>query len=394
MPDTSRRSPLFVVFSIVVVDLIAFGIVIPVLPFYADSMGASAAVLGLMLSAYAAMQFVFAPIWGRLSDRIGRRPVLLFTIAGTATSLLLLGLADSLLGLFAARLLGGVFGANISVASAYITDVTPEEERTRWMGMLGASFGVGFILGPAVGGLLSPYGYNVPMLVAAGVAALNLAHAFIALPEPDRRQAREEATGDRAGALQHPVTRRLVAANLVFSLAVTQLEAVFAFFMMDRFSYDARDVAWILVLMAVVMGGVQGGGMRALAARFGERQLLIGGSVVLGISMAVVPWMFTVPILLIPLLFSSIGRGVSQPSLMSLVSVTADAAQRGAVMGRFQSAASLARIFGPALAGVLYDAEVFAPFLLAGALMAVVVVLSLGLPPGKLGGDVSDATAV
>jgi DHA1 family tetracycline resistance protein-like MFS transporter len=355
-----------------------------VLPFYTESMGASAAILGLMLSAYAAMQFVFAPIWGRLSDRIGRRPVLLFTVAGTAGALLLLGLADSLLGLFAARLLGGVFGANISVASAYITDVTPEEERTRWMGMLGASFGVGFVLGPAIGGLLSPYGYAVPMLVASAVAGANLAYTFFALPEPDNRQTRDTPGAERESSLRQPLVRRLVITNLAFSLAVTQLEAVFAFFMMDRFRYDAQDVAWILVLMAVVMVGVQGGGMRALASRFGERQLLITGSAVLGLSMAVTPWMYSVPVLLIPLLLSSVGRGVSQPSMMSLVSVTADASERGTVMGRFQSAASLARVFGPAMAGLLYDVEVFAPFLLAGGLMAVVVVLAVGLPHGHV----------
>ena len=156
MPAARARSTLPILFSVVVVDLIGFGIVIPVLPFYAESFGASASVLGLLLAAYAAMQFLLAPVWGRLSDRIGRRPVLLATIAGTSGGLLVLGLADSLFWLFVGRTIAGAFAANVSVASAYISDVTDEHERTRWMGMLGASFGVGFLLGPAIGGLLAP----------------------------------------------------------------------------------------------------------------------------------------------------------------------------------------------------------------------------------------------
>ena len=156
-----------------IVDLIGFGIVMPVLPFWATDLGASGWTYGLIQSSYALSQFLLAPVWGRVSDRFGRRPVLLVTIAGTSASLAWLGMAESLAGLFAARILAGGFAANISVASAYITDVTDEQERTRWMGMLGASFGIGFLLGPAIGGLLAPYGYAVPMLAAAGLAALN-----------------------------------------------------------------------------------------------------------------------------------------------------------------------------------------------------------------------------
>ena len=185
----SRRGSLASLFAIVIVDLVGFGVVIPILPFYAESFGASATVLGLLLTCYAAMQFFFAPVWGRWSDRVGRRPVMLLTIAGTAVALLVMGLASSLAWLFVARLLGGLFGANISVASAYITDVTSEEERTRFMGFLGASFGLGFILGPAIGGLLAPYGYNVPMFFAAGLAAVNFLVALRYLREPERSPA-------------------------------------------------------------------------------------------------------------------------------------------------------------------------------------------------------------
>ena len=161
---------------------------VPVLPFWAKEFGASGLQLGLVLSVYAAAQFVFAPFWGRLSDRVGRRPVLLCTIAGTGASLLLLGFANSYATLLIARLLAGAFAANVSVASAYVADVTAESERTRWMGMIGASFAVGFVLGPAIGGILGAYGYAVPMLFAAGLAGLNLVAAFLRLKEPERRE--------------------------------------------------------------------------------------------------------------------------------------------------------------------------------------------------------------
>jgi MFS family permease len=354
---------------------------VPVLPFYARQYGASATVLGFLLMGYAAAQFLLAPVWGRLSDRVGRRPVMLFTIGGTALSLLLLGLAPSLVWIFAARLLGGAFAANVSVASAFIADVTDESERTRWMGMLGASFGVGFLVGPAVGGLLAPLGYGVPMLAAAGLAGANLVHAAISLPEPARRGAAEAAAVQtRMGALKDPRVRRLCAANLAFALGVTQLETVFPFFMMDRFRYDAREVAFLLVGMAVVMGGIQGGGMKALSARFRERSLVVGGAILLALGFVLTPEAPTVALLLLPLAVAAAGRAVVQPALMSLVSLSAEAGSRGAVMGTFQSSASLARVVGPVVAGWLYDRSLPLPFWLAAALLALVAAIGRGLP--------------
>ena len=168
---TRNRSTLPILFSVIIIDLIGFGIVIPILPAYTKDLGASAGILGILLATHAALQFLFAPVWGRLSDRFGRRPVMLITIAGTGGALLMLGLAESILGLFISRLLSGLFSANISVATAYVADVTDESERTRWMGMVGASFGIGFILGPALGGLLHPYSASLSAFLAAGLAA-------------------------------------------------------------------------------------------------------------------------------------------------------------------------------------------------------------------------------
>jgi MFS family permease len=374
-----QRAQLAVLFSVVVVDLIGFGIVMPILPFYAREFGANAAVLGLLLTSYAAAQFVFAPVWGRLSDRVGRRKVLIATIGGTSAALLVLGLAPSLAWMFAARLLGGAFAANVSVASAYITDVTDEADRTRFMGLLGASFGVGFVLGPAIGGLLAPYGHHVPMVTAAGIAACNAVYAAFVLREPPHRSEGALAVG-RLAVLRTPAVRRLCLANLLFSLGVTQLETVFAFFMADRFGYDARQVAFVLVGMAVVMGGIQGGAMRPLAARIAERRLVSAGSALLALAFATMAWAPSVALLLLPLGVSAVGRGIAQPSLMSLASFAAPPGQRGLVMGSFQSAASLARVFGPVSAGLLYDQSLAGPFQLAAVLLALVVILAARLP--------------
>ena len=374
-----------------IVDLIGFGIVVPVLPFLAKQLGASAIALGVLVAAYSAAQFALAPFWGRLSDRIGRRRVMLITIAGTALSLLALGLSQSLLAMLAARLLGGAFAGNLGVAAAYIADVTAEQERTRWMGLLGASFGVGFVLGPAIGGALAPFGYSVPMLAAAGLAGVNWLQAALRLREPaEHARADEAPLPSRFGALRDPLVRRLCLAWLAFSLAVTQLETIFAYFMMDRFGYDAHQVAFILVGMAIVMGTIQGGGMRVLASHFGERALVIAGSLVLAGCFVVVPAVRSIGLLIAVLTVCAVSRAVVQPPLMSMASLAATAGSRGAVMGTFQSSGSLARAIGPLLAGALYALGLALPFVLGSALLLAVALLGRALPeresdPGSLG---------
>jgi multidrug resistance protein len=383
-PAPDRRG-LGVLFSVVIVDLIGFGIVMPALPFWAREFGADATTLGLLMAAYAAAQFVCAPLWGRLSDRVGRRPVMLGTIAGTAVALLAVGLAPTLTWLFVARIAAGSFAANVSVASAYISDVTAPEERTRWMGMLGASFAVGFVLGPAIGGLLQPFGHAAPMFFAAGLAALNWIVALVRLREPGRHAARE-AGGSRISVLRDPVVRRITLANLIFSLAVTQLETLFAFFMMDRFGWDMRGVAFLLVAMAVVMGGIQGGGMKALSARYPDRTLVIAGMGIMAVGFATVPAPESVGWLMLPLLLAAVGRAIAQPALQSLVSQAARPEERGVVMGAFQSSASLARVVGPAVGGVLYDVSLPAPFWMASGLLVLVAIGGRTLPRGAAGG--------
>ncbi len=376
--EREPRGSLGVLFSVIVVDLIGFGVVVPILPFWSERFGASGALLGLLLASYAAMQFLFAPVWGRLSDRVGRRPVMLITIAGTALSLLFLGLADSLFLLFCARLLGGIFGSNVSVATAYLTDVTDEADRTRWMGMIGASFAVGFTLGPPIGGILSRVGHEVPMLFAAGLATLNLAWAALRLREPEFHEERPQPNlTSRLEVLRVPMIGRICFIYFLFSLAVTQLETTFAFFMSHRFGYDELGVGLVMLAMAIVMGGIQGGGMKRLSERFPLQRLVPVGLIMMSLAFAAIPLSSTVAFLLLPLGAAAVGRGISQPPMMSLVSLEADEGSRGLVMGVFQSTASAARIVGPIAAGILYDVGQPFPYWTAAGLTAVAALLAL-----------------
>jgi len=381
-PAPRRRSTLPILFGVVVMDLIGFGIVMPILPFYAKDFHVGGSVLGLLLASYAAMQFVCAPLWGRLSDRIGRRPVMLATMTGAGLALLGVGLSTSLVPLFVARILGGAFAGNISVATAYVTDVTDDSERTRWMGMVGASYGVGFLLGPAIAFGLIGYGNNVPVLAAAGLSVVNLLFAATSLREPQVHRGAPASDALRAQVLADPRVRILGLTNLFFALAVTQLESMFAFFLMDRFGADEHEVLLFMVGMAVVMAGIQGGGMRALAARFGERPLLLGGAATMVVAFALLPAVPSEALLIAPLALAAVGRAVAQPAMMGLVSFASTPETRGVVMGTFQSRASLARVFGPFAAGVLYDVNQGAPFLLAAVLMLLSLAVATRLPSG------------
>lgn len=373
-PKADRN--LLILFSVVVLDLIGFGVVVPILPFYAQQYGASATILGILLASYSGMQFLFSSVWGRLSDHIGRKNVLLLTMGGSAVGLFILGTAHSLVMLFVGRILAGIFAANVSVASAYITDITTEENRTKGMGMIGAAFGVGFLLGPALGGALSKQGYHVPILTAAGLSIANMIYASWRLKEPARHHHVEAI---KTKVLADKYVLKMCILYLVFTLGVTQLESVFAFFMKDKFGFDAMHVAYILALMALVMIGVQGGGIRSLSKKYGEKKLLLVGSLILTTAFMFVPLLSQVSFLLIPLTLSSFGRGIAQPAMMSLVSKKASPHMRGSVMGTFQASASLGRVVGPFVAGVLYDQWHASPFYLASILLVIVMGISISL---------------
>ncbi len=374
--ESKDRSPLLIIFLVVFVDLVGFGIVIPILPYYAKAYGASATALGWLMTTYSAMQFFFAPVWGRLSDQYGRRPILVMTILGQAAAMLVLGLAPSLAWLFLARTLAGICGANISTATAYIADVTSELDRAKGMGLIGAAFGLGFIFGPAIGGVLSHWDFGAPMFAAAGLASLNALFAFFRLPEPSLspeiraqhrarrfdREAIRESLGDGR-------TRGAILLFGILTFAATQMEVVFALFIQARHGYDAQDAGWLLALMGTVMVLVQGGLIGGLSRRFGEVRLVVLGAATMSVALVVMAESQPVGPLIAALALLAFGMGMSSPSLSSLASRGARPDRRGATMGVYQSAGSLARVLGPPVAGWTYDTlGIHTPFLTAAGL--------------------------
>jgi multidrug resistance protein len=357
-----RKGSLLTIFLVVFVDLVGFGIVIPILPYYAQQYGASAWQLGWLMTTYSLMQFVVAPLWGRLSDRIGRRPVLLVSILGTAVSMTMLGFAPSLFWLFVARTFAGICAANISTAYAYIADVTTEENRAKGMGMIGAAFGLGFIFGPAIGGILSRYGYQAPMFAGAALAILNVIFAFFKLEEPPLSAEARAANrtkrfdlGNIRNALSDSRTRLAIGIFFLVTFAVTQMEVTFAIYLKALFGLDAQHAGELLALMGIIMVGIQGGAIGKLAKRFGEVRLIVAGLILCVASLAAFGSVATLSSVVIALSVLALGHGVLHPSLSSLASKGAAADRRGATMGVFQSAGSLARVVGPPSAGLLYD---------------------------------------
>ncbi len=373
-----HKKSLLIIFLVVFIDLLGFGMVIPILPYYAKSFGASATTLGWLMMCYSGMQFLFSPFWGSLSDRVGRRPIILISVFGIACSMLFLGFAQSLTWLFIGRIFAGFFGANISTASAYIADVTTAENRAKGMGMIGAAFGLGFLFGPALGGLLSEWSYGLVAYVAAGLAFFNFIFAIFALKEPPISQEERQKHRHRIDrkswlmTLSNPKTGLAILLFFLVTTAFAQLETTFAFLLLQRFGLDARHAGEILALMALVMVFIQGGAIGKLVKFLGEMRLVVIGTALMAISLSIASISFTLFAFVTALLFQALGFAITNPSLSSLVSRSADADKQGSTLGLYQSAGSLARVIGPLMAGVLFDRMGSqAPFLCAAALFAL-----------------------
>ncbi|SEK51336.1 MFS transporter [Haloferax larsenii] len=421
MTVENPRRALGVVFLIVFVDLLGFGILIPVIPLYALSFGATEFVGSLLIASYSAMQFLAAPFLGRLSDARGRRPVLLLSLTGSVIAWTLFGIAGSLAVLFAARMLAGAMGGNIATAQAYIADITSAEERAKGLGLLGAAFGLGFVFGPALGGFFAsepvvalardvlpaavPVSeFSLPSFAAALITGTNLLLAYVVLPESrppaertDAPDSRESRIDQLQSALRTPGLGALVVAFFLASFAFSALESQFIFLTNDQYAYGATENAVILTYVGLVLAAVQGGLVGPLTDRFGEYRLAVGGTAIQVLTLAAVPFspvlgQFlpavgplvsvgpTLPAGVVALLVVmtplSFGNALTNVSLNTLVSRSADDDEQGGAFGLTQSAGSLARTFGPALAGGLYTGIAFwAPFVVGGLLMLPILAL-------------------
>lgn len=368
-------------FLTVFVDLLGFGIIIPLLPFYAQNYGADPFQVTLLMATYSLVQFVFAPLWGRASDRVGRKPVLTLTLVGLGTAHLLFAWAGNLWLLFAARALAGAMAGNIAAAQAYIADVTPPDKRAQGMGLIGAAFGLGFTLGPAIGGLLAgsdPAHLNVqaPALTAAALSWLAAALAAWVLPAPPQTVpgagARRGRLRQLGSALQRPELGLLVGLFFLQTFAFAGLEGIFALWSERRMDWGPAQNGYLFAFIGLLGAAVQGGLIGRLRRRFGERALVRQGLALLGLGLALAPLAPHWLALLVPMAAMAYGLSVLTPSLNSLISTRAEATQQGQTFGLSQSAASLARILGPAWAGALFSAwSPDWPFW-SGALMAAV----------------------
>jgi DHA1 family tetracycline resistance protein-like MFS transporter len=361
-----KRSPLVVIFTTVFIDLLGFGIVIPVLPFYAEGtqFNATPRTVGLLFASYSVMQLIFSPVLGRLSDKHGRRPVLLVSIIGTGIGFLVLGFAQTLWMLFLGRILDGISGGNISTAQAYIADITTKEDRAKGMGLLGAAFGLGFIFGPAIGGILSRWGVHVPFLFAAGLCFANAILLYFTLPEtvtPDH-PARVSAAGGRGfsqliESLRKPRLGFVIIIYFLFIVAFSIMTTAFSLYTMFRFGYDAHHNGYLFAYVGLIAVIIQGVLIGRLVRRFGELPLVVVGALAFAISLFAIPFVGPGAGGLAALLIGggvfSLGNSLSGPALTSLASKTVGAAEQGTVMGVTQSAGSLARAVGPSLAAVL-----------------------------------------
>jgi len=347
--SAASRRPLLIIFLIVVVNLLGFGIIIPFLPYYAEALGASAFAVGLLFAAYSLCQLLAAPLLGELSDRWGRRPVLLLSLVGTVISFAMLAVATTVPMLFAARIVDGLSGGNISTARAYIADVTPPEKRARSYGLIGAAFGIGFILGPALGGVLARFGQSVPAWAAAAMAGAAALLTWLYLPESAHvvSAKRGPVWSEAPRMLARPRLGTLLGVDFVYWAAAGVFQTTFALFVAHRFGFDVTQTGELLALVGLIGALVQTRLVGPVVHRYGERPTLTGGLVVAALGLGLVAFAPTVPLFLAGLVPSSVGVGLAGPSLTALLSQAVDPSEQGRLQGVSSSLESLGRTVGP-----------------------------------------------
>jgi DHA1 family tetracycline resistance protein-like MFS transporter len=400
-----KNSRLLTIFLIVFIDLLGFSLILPLLPYYAESYGASATIVGLLVASYAAAQLIGAPLLGRLSDRFGRRPILLISVAGTFAGFLLLGFADPI-GRFAAglvapgaanafiigvlffsRILDGLTGGNITVAQAYITDVTDEQNRARGLGMIGAAFGLGFIIGPAVGGALSKWGYSLPAFVAASVSFLNLIMILLLLTEslsPEQRSSVSKRSRPPftlialLQALNRPKVGPLLYVRFFYGLAFATFQSIFALYA-QAIGLSLQTTGFVLAYVGVLSVIVQGGLISLLTRRFRENVLMISGLWIM--TGALLAWAFIhqLWLLLIVLLPLAFAGGVLNTVIQSIITKSVAREEVGGILGITTSLEAVTRVIAPSAGGfLLQNLGIWAPGVFSAVLMALSVVFSYG----------------
>ncbi len=378
---SKHRSPLLLMALTVLIDFTGFGLIIPLLPFWAQRLGANAVGVGLILTVYALAQFIFTPLLGSLSDRYGRKPIIITSLLIETISLALTALAGSLPILLLIRFMGGIGASNIGSAQAVVSDVTGKQDRARGMGLIGASIGLGFVIGPLLGGLLSPLGTTLPFWVAAALALANTLLVIFLLPEtrqirtaPSRRTGLQVAAWRNA--LRSPTLAALIVTNLLFTLAFTAMEALFPLFSQHIFHWGAAQNGYLFTYVGCIVVIMQGGLVGRLVKRWSEQSVLLAGLVLLALGLILLAFSNQLALLLLSVGLLSIGDGAVTPTLSTLLSFSSTQETQGATLGLAQGVAGLGRSIGPLVAGAAYILAPGTPFIAGGILVLLALLVA------------------
>ncbi|MCH8546840.1 MAG: MFS transporter [Cryomorphaceae bacterium] len=381
-----RRSPLLVLFVTIFIDLMGFGIIIPILPIFATQLGANGFIVGVVAMAYSLFQFLFAPFWGNLSDRIGRRPILLISIVIIACSYVLFAHANTLLLLLLSRVLAGIGAANISAAQAYISDISKPEERVKNFGIIGAAFGLGFIVGPMIGGIIKDaYGVIWVGYFAALMSVFNFVLAYFLL-----RESLEEKSPDKPlftnpltsviGGLRTKGIQLVLLLNFIFLLAFSKMQITATLLWHEHFHLNVKEIGYVFAYIGLMATLIQGTLLGRLNNWLGEKKLLISGTIFTGIGLLALPLVpppLFVPLELLAITFLSIGSAFLNPTMSTAVSKLSSRHAQGMALGNLQAVGSLARTFGPLAGGALYDYHYSGPYIIGFALMMGCTVIAI-----------------
>lgn len=380
------KMALLLIFFTVFIDLVGFGLIIPVLPTYAQQLHASEWEVGCLIACYSVMQFLFTPFWGRLSDKVGRRPILLVSLAASALGYLIWGFSSSLAMLFVARAVAGAGNANIAVAQAYVSDVTTPENRAKGMGLVGAAFGLGFVLGPAIGGFCVGMGLQAIGFIAAGLSLLDLVLTIFMLPEPPVRSnaATERFSKDKNfyfNTINDPKLRTSLLIFFISTFAFANMEATIVMLTHKQFQFTAEQNSWMFTYIGLLIVFVQGGMIHRLTKKYGEKKLIGIGSIMVAIGLILTPITANLWVLGLALFFLAIGSGLNNPANQSMLSKLAPAERTGGVLGVGQSLSTLGRIAGPIVGGFSFQyLGMSSPYYIGAVAMVVAFILSLKLP--------------
>ncbi|WP_066254738.1 MFS transporter [Neobacillus drentensis] len=364
------KSALPILFVVMFLVMVGFGIIIPVLPFYAEEIGANPTELGLLMAVYSLMQFIFAPMWGHVSDRIGRKPVMMIGIAGLGLSFLIQAMSTELWMLFAARIIGGILSsANMPTAMAYVADITTEENRGKGMGIVGAATGLGFVFGPAIGGIFSSFSLNMPFFLASGSSFITLILVFLLLKESKQNKEIVSKEKFSFGKAFSGAVTVLYLVQLLISLSLSGLEATFAYFAAKKAGLDATQLGYIFMIMGFGSALVQGGLVGRMTKKYGEKIVIQLGIIVSALGFGLILLVNNFATAALFLTIFGLGNGVIRPSVSSLITKTSNAGY-GSSTGLLSSFDSLGRIIGPPLGGWLFSLAIGLPYI-SGAIISM-----------------------